>query len=107
MTAEEMPEFLKDRDAALTAFVMEDDLNGLWRFFDKYSKRSFGMRLMRMNLDRFLLEMYDSIKECESIPQNVQDEAIRKLDTMPYSLFKRKIERGEIPCGSSVKTGTR
>lgn len=73
--------FVRDRDKAFTAAVMNDD----WQAFKMYCKK-YGLQIPS---DKKVMKggVYKAVQQCTRIPQEVKDEAFRKcleLGMSPY-----------------------
>ena len=78
-----MKEFLKDRKAAFTAYVMEDDFDAAVDYCRKY-----GIE-MPADIRVFKLGMYKAVFECNDIPEYVKAEAKLKIAEL-----RRKLRGG-------------
>jgi len=76
-------QFLKERRAAFTAFVMEDDFDAAVDY-----ARKWGVETPR-NINVFKIGMYKAVLDCTDIPEYVKVSAKLKLEAL------RKKLRGE------------
>lgn len=78
-----MKEFLKDRKAAFTAFVMEDDFGAAVDYCRKYGVE------MPADIRVFKLGMYKAAVECTDIPEYVKVSARLKIAELKRRIRER------------------
>lgn len=83
--AENIKQWLEDRDKALTAFVMEDDFSAVVTYALNY-----GIPFSD-NLDAFKLAMLKAAFSTKSLLPEVRDLAAKKCRTMGFSPEIREI----------------
>lgn len=80
----DMKEFVKDRNAAFTAFVMNDDWNAILEYC-----RTYGVR-MPDNDKTFAAGVYKAVQEVTNIPDEVKKAAAMKclkLGLSPFMMY--------------------
>lgn len=84
----DMKNFVRDRDAAFTAFVMDDD----WGAVRDYCV-SYGVR-MPEDPNVMAAGVYKAVQECTGIPDDVKVRAAMKCMGIGFNPFMRMAERG-------------
>ena len=85
----DMKQFVKDRNEAFTAFVMNDD----WEAILEYC-RTYGVR-MPDNDKTFAAGVYKAVQEVTNIPEEVKNVAAMKCLKLGLSPFMRPFEPKE------------
>ena len=91
----DMKQFVKDRNAAFTAFVMNDDWNAIIEYC-----RTYGVR-MPDNDKVFAAGVYKAVQEVKNIPDDVKQAAAVKCLKLGMSPFMRPYEPKEEQHGKS------
>ena len=75
-----LKKFAKSRDAAFTAFVMNDDWDALMKHLKKYGAEP----PKSMKIEVVKAGIYKAVQECTNIPAEVKAEAARKCCLMGF-----------------------
>lgn len=85
----DMKEFVKDRDSAFIAFVMNDDWEPVRRYCDTYGVR------MPENPDEMAAGIYKAVQDVKEIPNEVKVKAAIKCMKLGFTPFMLPFESKE------------
>lgn len=83
----DMKQLVKDRDAAFTAFVMNDDLEPVRRYCDIYGVQ------MPDNPDVMAAGIYKAVQYITNMPDEVKVKAAMKCMKLGFTPFMKPIEK--------------